>query len=375
MSDVARQLRWLQSSLSASRSGSGKSPSGVIAGAARCIAARWIALGIAAALAIAAIGGLIGAALMSAEPRQRPRRRCGSHAYLLPPEGNYLTGGLALSPDGARARVRGRRCERRPADLDSRARYGARATVAGTSGASDPFWSPAGDEVAFFANNQLKRIASRRRLGRGDLRRRRRRRRLVEPRRHHRVSAASAGRTDACRGHGRTPGAGDDARRRRRRRRIICIRRFCPTAGTSSSMSPASSAACTSARLGLEGTRRFSSIPIRRCRRVRRPHLASIRASGHLLYVRDRVLMARPFDASSRSVRRAKRSSSWTRLTTIHRARRRLRCLVRFWSIAHVRTCLLRRCHGWIAPANRWRTSLRRRGVFASSRSIRRDGG
>ena len=26
-------------------------------------------------------------------------------------------------------------------------------------------------------------------------------------------------------------------------------------------------------------------------------------ASGHLLYVRDRVLMARPFDASSRSVR------------------------------------------------------------------------
>ena len=30
--------------------------------------------------------------------------------------------------------------------------------LAGTEGASDPFWSPAGDEIAFFANNQLKRV-------------------------------------------------------------------------------------------------------------------------------------------------------------------------------------------------------------------------
>jgi eukaryotic-like serine/threonine-protein kinase len=157
LSDVSRQLRWLQSSLSAGRSGAAKLPSGVIAARPSASRSRWIALGVAAAVAIAAIGGLIGARWFGgAAPASASSLRL--HAYLLPPEGNYLAGGLALSPDGKRlafvaADASGAR------QLWIRALDTPRAQpVTGTTGASDPFWSPAGDEVAFFASNQLKRV-------------------------------------------------------------------------------------------------------------------------------------------------------------------------------------------------------------------------
>ena len=55
--------------------------------------------------------------------------RCGCTRCLLPPEGNYLTGGLALSPDGTHARVRRHRRQRRTAAVDSAARLGARAAA------------------------------------------------------------------------------------------------------------------------------------------------------------------------------------------------------------------------------------------------------
>jgi Tol biopolymer transport system component len=77
---------------------------------------------------------------------------------MLPPEGKYLTDTLALSPDG-------RLLAFVAADDSGRRQLWLRrldASVAqaldGTDGASDPFWSPDGQHVAFFAGTRLKRI-------------------------------------------------------------------------------------------------------------------------------------------------------------------------------------------------------------------------
>jgi serine/threonine protein kinase len=133
MGDVARQLRWLQSGLSAAKSG--VVPRSEIL-AARRSAAGWIA----AAAAVAGI--LLGAAAAWWWSPSRADVATRLHAFLLPPDGNYLTGGLALSPDGrtlafVAADANGDR------QLWVRALDWARAQpLAGSGGASDPFWSP-----------------------------------------------------------------------------------------------------------------------------------------------------------------------------------------------------------------------------------------
>jgi Tol biopolymer transport system component len=150
MSDVARQLRWLQSGLSAGRSGS-MPRSAVVPPPRTKIAPATIAIAVAALIA----GGGI-AWLLRPAPAADPMRL---HALLLPPDGHYLTGGLALSPDTrtlafVAADAGGER------QVWIRALDAARAQpLAGTNGATDVFWSPTGAEVAFFANNQLKRVA------------------------------------------------------------------------------------------------------------------------------------------------------------------------------------------------------------------------
>ena len=149
MGDVARQLRWLQSALSSAKSGS------VSRGAVAAIPRtrrRSVSMPLAAIAGIA-----IGAAAMWLMPRSSAPP-LGVHALLLPPENNYLTGTLALSPDArtlafVTTDVNGeRQIWIRPLDSE-RAQ-----PLEGTNGASDPFWSPSGSEIAFFANNQLKRI-------------------------------------------------------------------------------------------------------------------------------------------------------------------------------------------------------------------------
>jgi serine/threonine protein kinase/Tol biopolymer transport system component len=150
MGDVARQLRWLQSSLSTARSGS-MSKAAVPAGSRM----RWnraILIATAAAAGIAA-----GAALMRVIMKPPVAPPLTLHALLLPPEDSYLTSGLALSPDGrtlvfvASDGSGDPQLWLRPLDAE-KAR-----PLDGTEGASDPFWSPSGDAIAFFANNELKR--------------------------------------------------------------------------------------------------------------------------------------------------------------------------------------------------------------------------
>jgi len=152
MGDVARQLRWLQAGLSSSKSGA-VTRQAVIAATPRWRPRLlWLA-------AAATAGVLLGGVAMWMWPR-RDAALPALHAYLLPPDNNFLTGGVAVSPDArALAFVANdangeRQIWVRSLDSD-RAR-----PIEGTSGATDPFWSPTGAEIAFFANNQLKRIAA-----------------------------------------------------------------------------------------------------------------------------------------------------------------------------------------------------------------------
>ena len=151
MGDVARQLRWLQSALSSAKSGAVRRDA--VTGRTSARARTW-RLPLIAAIA----GVMLGAAAMWVMPRSTAKP-LGVHALLLPPENNYLTGGLALSPDArtlafVTADANGdRQIWIRP--LDSQRAH----PIEGTNGASDPFWSPSGSELAFFANDQLKRIA------------------------------------------------------------------------------------------------------------------------------------------------------------------------------------------------------------------------
>ncbi len=164
MSDVARQLRWLQSGMSGGKSGA-VTRAEVQAAAAPAVplpnaapARRWgMILATAVAVAIALIA-LLGITAVRSRDERRKSEQLRLHAFLLPPAGYYLTGGLALSVDG-------RQLAFVAADANGQRQLWVRALdssrtqpLAGTEGASDPFWSPSGDEIAFFANNQLKRV-------------------------------------------------------------------------------------------------------------------------------------------------------------------------------------------------------------------------
>jgi Tol biopolymer transport system component len=149
MGDVARQLRWLLSGLSSAKSGSMAKPVPV----APARSSRWWPV------AAAVIAGLVGgAALMRGLASPAATDALRLHAFLLPPEGSYLTGGLALSPDGrtlafVATDANGER------QLWIRQLDSSRAQpLDGTNGASDPFWAPSGAELGFFANDELKRV-------------------------------------------------------------------------------------------------------------------------------------------------------------------------------------------------------------------------
>jgi hypothetical protein len=155
-SDVARQLRHLRDMMSGPRSGSmaasGAHQATVVPRSRKLGRLAWVA---AAVLAVTA-AGLVFDRLRSEPARTSPLRL---HALMLPPQGVHLTGTLALSPDGQQLAFVG-------ADSDSgRRRLWVRPLdstdpqpIAGTEDASEPFWSPDGQHVAFFASGRLKRV-------------------------------------------------------------------------------------------------------------------------------------------------------------------------------------------------------------------------
>ena len=154
LTDVARQLRWLQSSLSSGKSGSTKVPTGVIPGRSR----SWtrplaLTLGV-IALVVAAL--LIGRRTAPAGAASTAAR---IHATLAPPEGRHMTNGIALSPDRSRVAIVAtdagghRQLWIRALDAETPV------LVDGSNDVSDPFWSPDSSQIAFFAESKLKRVS------------------------------------------------------------------------------------------------------------------------------------------------------------------------------------------------------------------------
>ena len=143
--DLARELRWVAEDAGAARGGAGRA-------AARSGRGRlgWVAAGVIAAIAAAV-------ALLAPRPPSGPR----VVTAIEPPEGWSIglhDGPAALSPDGLELAF---------VATDSAGRSGlwvrplaapeAR-RIAGTDGATCPFWSPDGRSLGFFAGDKLQRV-------------------------------------------------------------------------------------------------------------------------------------------------------------------------------------------------------------------------
>ena len=102
---------------------------------------------------IVATLGIAGAAIFFAQRSPAPAE--GRFDIVTPPEAD--AGGIALSPDGTNiaytALAKGV-----PYLYVRSLEHGSVRTLAGTEGAALPFWSPAGDALAFFAESRLKRV-------------------------------------------------------------------------------------------------------------------------------------------------------------------------------------------------------------------------
>jgi Tol biopolymer transport system component len=95
-------------------------------------------------------GGLV-ALLLRDNPRESAQQRFSE----LPPDGTFF-GSVALSPDGRRIAFTATGSDGQSM-LWVRALDSSAVMIAGTEGASFPFWSPGGQSIGFFANGSLKR--------------------------------------------------------------------------------------------------------------------------------------------------------------------------------------------------------------------------
>jgi Tol biopolymer transport system component len=105
-----------------------------------------------AAWIVAAVGISSAAIFFTQRPAAPPERRFD---IVTPPEAD--AGGIALSPDGTNIAYTAL-SKGVPYLYVRSLENGSVRTLAGTEGAALPFWSPAGDAVAFFAESRLKRV-------------------------------------------------------------------------------------------------------------------------------------------------------------------------------------------------------------------------
>ena len=108
-----------------------------------------------AALVIAAIAGLAGWGLV--RPALAPSSTV-TRLPFIPPDGDVIDDGLALSPDGRTLVYTGMRDGVRQLFVRRRDHMAVR-PVPGTAGATHPFFSPDGAWVGFFANDSIKKVA------------------------------------------------------------------------------------------------------------------------------------------------------------------------------------------------------------------------
>jgi Tol biopolymer transport system component/tRNA A-37 threonylcarbamoyl transferase component Bud32 len=139
---------------------SGPAPAATSAAPAPVPSARRVALPWALAAVLAAA---LAAVSTIAVVRGRPANRRSVRSYLLPPDQTSFAfdgpiGGPELSPDGTRLAFVARDANGKTSlwvrPLDSQAAL----PLAGTEGASYPFWSPDGRYVGFFVPGKLKKI-------------------------------------------------------------------------------------------------------------------------------------------------------------------------------------------------------------------------
>jgi serine/threonine protein kinase len=145
-SDIAEELRWI----SEAGSQAGVSPP--------IVRRRTMFRRVAAAMILAIAGGFLGWQLHT------PRAPSRTESEIAPPEGidfSYISGPMALSPDGGMLVFAARDAQGHTMLWLRRLDGSAARPIAGTENGSVPFWSPDGRYLGFFSEGKLRKVGLR----------------------------------------------------------------------------------------------------------------------------------------------------------------------------------------------------------------------